>query len=53
MIEGTTAFKLETITYHEVSKCHSQAETIIKNTKETPAKAPAVQIRSQLDQKKK
>ena len=49
MIEGTNAFKLETITYHEGSKCHRQAETIIKNTKETPAKAPAAPIRSQLD----
>ena len=51
MIEGTTSFKLETITYHGGSKCHRQAETIIKNTKETPREAPAVQIRSQLDKK--
>ena len=51
MIEGTTSFKLETITYHGGSKCHRQAETIIKNTKETPRVAPAVQIKSQLDKK--
>ena len=50
MTEGTTTFKLETITYHGGSKCHRQAETIMKNTKETPTEAPAVQIRSHLDQ---
>ena len=53
MTEATTTFKLETITYHGGSKWHHQAETIIKNTKETPIEAPAVQIRSEFDQKKK
>ena len=51
MIEGTNTFKLETITFHEQSKSHKQAEVIIRNTKQAPKDAPAVHISNRLDQK--